>query len=319
MARHVKISSLGFNAPSYPSEGDADFKTLIPRMIRYWKERIDEVLPDRPDLIVLPENYDFYGETPHEKSMPYRRALGQEMLEAMRRTARENQCYIVHASTMEGDDGLWRNSAYMIDRKGEVVGSYHKNYLPFGEEESGVVHGKEASLIQCDFGSVGMAICFDLNFEELRQRYEKLRPDLILFPSMYHGGLMQAYWAYACRAHFVGCVGIRNVPNEIYSPVGHKLAASTNYYQSITHTINLDCAVAHLDQNVEKFFALKRKYGARVTIFDPGLVGSVLISSEHPTLGVDDMIREFGIIPLEDYWSQSLNERHASISGSDDD
>ena len=81
----------------------------------------------------------------------------------------------------------------------------------------------DAPLIECDFGRVGSAICFDLNFSEIRQRYEQARPDLLIFPSMYHGGLMQAYWAYACRAHLV--TAVCGLPSAILSPVGNELAS----------------------------------------------------------------------------------------------
>src|SRR5690606_27636859 len=121
-------------------------------------------------------------------------------------------------------------------------------------------------------------ICFDLNFEELRLKYQAAKPDLIVFPSMYHGGLMQEYWAYSCRAHFVSSVAPANLPSEIISPVGHTLAASTNYFDFTTATVNLDCRVVHLDGNWGKLRALKEKYGSQVTIFDPGRLGAVLLT-----------------------------------------
>jgi len=55
--------------------------------------------------------------------------------------------------------------------------------------QDGVLCGKEAPVFECDFGRVACAICFDLNFDELRLKIAKARPDLILFCSMYHGGL----------------------------------------------------------------------------------------------------------------------------------
>ena len=91
-------------------------------------------------------------------------------------------------------------------------------------------------MIQCDFGRVVCAICFDLNFDELRLRYVQARPDLILFSSMYHGGLMQNYWAYSCRSHFIGA--INGLQCTVISPLGELLAASTNYFHHITTTVN---------------------------------------------------------------------------------
>jgi hypothetical protein len=131
-----------------------------------------------------------------------------------------------------------------------------------------------------------------------------------VFPSMYHGGLMQSYWAYSCRSHFVGSIGLDNLPNEFYSPVGHRIATSTNYYQAITTTLNLDCIVAHIDFNRDKFVALKKKYGPDVTIFDPGQLGSVLITSESQIVTIEEMVAEFEIELLDDYMARSLAHQY---------
>jgi hypothetical protein len=68
--------------------------------------------------------------------------------------------------------------------------------------------------------------------------------------------------------------------------------------------------LAHLDYNWERLRKLKAKYGPKVTISDPGCLGSVLISGEHETIGVDEMIKEFEIELLDDYFARALAYRH---------
>jgi hypothetical protein len=310
MARNVKISSIGKQPPRFPIEEKTNYEGLVEDMIRFWKAQIDIVLPDKPDLIILPENCDRYWGTPGEMVVPFRKAMGRRMLDELRQIARENNCYIVHSSTLEKPDGTWRNAAIMIDRSGEVIGQYNKNHTVVTEIDKGILCGAETPIIKCDFGTVGFVICFDLNFDELRLKYKDLHPDLLIFPSMYHGGLMEAYWAYSCRAHFVGCTGVDTLPNEFYSPVGNLLGTSTNYYQPITHTVNLDCVVAHIDFNGAAFTALKKKYGPDVAIFDPGKLGCVLITSESKTVSIQEMVAEFEIELLDDYLERSLAHHH---------
>jgi len=312
MARRVKVSSVGKQPPRFPLEEKTNHEMLVEGMIEFWKGQIETVLPDRPDLIVLPENCDRYWGTPREVLLPYRRALGDRMLAELQQIARDNRSYVVYASAREEKDGSWRNAAVMIDRKGELIGQYNKNHTVVTEINNGILCGAQTPLVQCDFGTVGFAICFDLNFDELRLKYQALKPDLLVFPSMYHGGLMEAYWAYSCRAHFVGSIGVDTLPNEFYSPVGERIATSTNYYQPITHTLNLDCVVAHIDFNGGKFVALKKKYGPDVTIFDPGQLGSVLITSESDTVSIQEMVAEFEIELLDDYMARSLAHHHAA-------
>jgi hypothetical protein len=311
MARKVTISSLGQAPPRFPSEEKfLDHNALTENMIAFWQRQINRVLPDKPDVIVLPEMCDRYNGVPQKEKLELRDAMGDRMVGVLREIARENHCYIVHSSALPEADGTWRNAAVMIDRSGNIAGQYNKNHTVVTEINNGILCGAQTPIIECDFGRVGFAICFDLNFDELRLKYQKLRPDLIIFPSMYHGGLMQAYWAYSCRAHFVGSIGLNNLPNEFYSPVGHRIASSTNYDQNITATLNLDCVVAHIDFNREKFARLKEKYGRDVTIFDPGELGSVLITSESETVSIQQMVAEFEIELLDDYFARSLAHQH---------
>ncbi|MDD3928110.1 MAG: carbon-nitrogen hydrolase family protein, partial [bacterium] len=165
--------------------------------------------------------------------------------------------------------------------------------------------------IECDFGRLACAICFDLNFDELRLKYVKSRPDLILFCSVYHGGLMQSYWAYSCRAHFVSAVA--GLPSAVISPLGQTVAETTNYTDSITAIINLDCCLAHLDYNWERLKKLKKAYGEEVLITDPGYLGSVLISSQTEKFSAVKLAEEFEIELLDDYMNRVLAHRREAL------
>ncbi len=130
----------------------------------------------------------------------------------------------------------------------------------------------------------------------------------MIFSSVYHGGLMQAYWAYSCRSYFVGAVAA--LPCQIYDPQGDLVASSTNYFDYVTATVNLDSRLAHLDYNWGRLAKLKQKYGTKVKIKDPGYLGSVLISSEDENISVDEMIKEFEIELLDDYFKRALEHRN---------
>ncbi len=97
--------------------------------------------------------------------------------------------------------------------------------------------------------------------------------------------------------------------SAVISPVGETLAATTNYTDHVTATINLDCCVVHLDYNRERLASMKSKYGRQVKIKDPGFLGAVLVSSETPELSVRQIIGEFRIEPLDDYWARALRHR----------
>jgi predicted amidohydrolase len=315
MARYITISSVG-PTPSFPVLEKDNPEKLVTGMIDYWRQRIAGVLPSRPDLIVLPEMCDTYLGDPGGWRNSRCEATGHQMLDMLRETAVRHQCYIVYPTTRSRGDG-WSNVALVIDRQGNIAGEYRKNHLTMQEMQNGALCGTEAPLIECDFGTLGIAICFDLNFSELRLHYQKLRPDILIFPSMYHGGLMQSYWAYFCEAHFVGCMSFITLPNEIYSPLGHLLASNTNYDANVTARINLDCALIHWDSHQEKMFRLKEKYGDEVDIFDPGKLAAFLISSRSETVTARQMLREFEMEPLDDFLHRSLEVQNGQRKSSE--
>jgi len=306
---HVRIATLGPRPLSVDAKTDS--QKIVEQEIAHWQREFSQVLPDRPDLIVVPEACDRPAGLPRDKQMEYYRVRKNQVCDFFAKVAAENHCYIVYSAAREMDDGTWRNSSVLIDRQGQIVGVYNKNHVVIEETtEAGILCGRDAPVFDCDFGRVAFAICFDLNFDELRLKYVKTEPDLIMFSSMYHGGLMQAYWAYSCRAHFVGAVA--GLPCEIRNPLGEVVASNTNYFDYAVADVNLDCRLAHLDYNWSRLRALKSKYGPRVRITDPGFLGCVLITSEDEKTTIDEMISEFKIELLDDYMARALAHRHTA-------
>jgi predicted amidohydrolase len=307
----VRIATLGPQALSV--DVSTDPQKIVEMIIEYWRHEFSQVLADQPDLIVVPEACDRPVGFPVDKRFEYYRVRKNQVRDFFARIAKENHCYIVYSATREIEDGTWRNSSVLIDRKGEIAGVYNKNHVVIEETtESKILCGRDAPVFECDFGRVAFAICFDLNFDELRLKYVKAKPDLIIFSSMYHGGLMQAYWAYSCRSHFVGAVA--GLPCEIRNPLGNVVASSTNYFDYVTASVNLDCRLVHLDYNWSRLQALKEKYGTKVTITDPGFLGCVLVSSDDNKISVDEMIKEFKIELLDDYMERALAHRHKALN-----
>ncbi len=299
----ITITSIGTGTPNMVKGQDP--RTMVGQMIEFWQSRFEEVLPNRPDLIVLPEACDRPSGLTPEEQFHYFRIRKNQIWEYFSTVAKSNNCYIAFGTKREEKDGRWRNSCVVLDREGKTAGIYDKNFPTIGEMESGIRAGTEIPVIQCDFGRVACVICFDLNFDELRLQVAKAKPDIIIFPSMYHGGLVQSNWAYSCRSFFVSSCGANDLPSEIRNPLGEVVSSSTNYFHYVVAQVNLDCRLVHLDYNWDKLRAVKKKYGDAVTITDPGKLGSVLITSEHESISSDQMIKEFDIELLDDYLNRS--------------
>jgi predicted amidohydrolase len=309
MSRRITIST--FSSVPAPVADSASPEDAVQHVIKHWQAKLAGVLPDRPDLILLPEMGDMPADHPHARADAYLAARGTKVLDYFASVARQHKCHIAYSSIRQDEAGLRRNTMIVLDRAGKLAGSYVKPHVVIDEHENLNVHyGDRDAIIVCDFGRVACVICFDLNFDDARLRIKAAKPDLILFSSMYHGGMMQAYWAYSCRAHFAAALH-RMQPSAILSPTGQTLASTTNYFDHVSAQVNLDCGLFHLDNNWPKLEAAKAKYGPKLSLRDPGFLGSVLMSSECDEFTIGDIAREFQLEPLDDYLNRSLAHREA--------
>ncbi|MBM3401324.1 MAG: carbon-nitrogen hydrolase family protein [Bacteroidetes bacterium] len=309
-ANKVRIATIGAVSPSVnKAQAPAAF---VDQMISFWNGQLSQVLKSKLDLIVLPEACDVPSGLSYPEQKIYIKERKNRLLEFFASKARENNTYIAFGSIHETEQGL-RNSVIMLDRNGQVAGTYHKNFPTINEMEAGIIPSEEVPIVQCDFGKVAMSICFDLNYDELRSKYIEQQPDIILFSSVYHGGLMQGIWAYSCRAFLVSAIGVAQLPSEIVNPLGEVISSSTNYFNYTVSTINLDYKLAHLDYNWDRLKKLKTKYGDDVNIHDPGKVGSVMISSEDKSISAAQMAREFDIELLDAYFDRSRTFRKKEL------
>jgi hypothetical protein len=307
MARNVKISTIG--GPDFYLAVDAKlpYADMWDKVKAHLAKQIDQVLPDKPDLIVLTEMCDLPMEFPSSEMKDFVKGYvdsrGADNLRFFGRVARENHCNISFSTVTRGEGDYYMNTTFLLNRDGSVAGQYDKYYVTYGEYTWNIRYGIETPLISMDFGKVACAICFDLNFDDLRERYVRLKPDLIIFASMFHGGLMQQVWANTCRSYFVGAIAHQR-PSSILSPLGETLAYTADYLNYVTTTVNLDYAFAHLREK-KQLLELKKRYGAGVTLYDPCYIGYFMLTSELPDKSVEEMIKEFNIVTYDDYIIES--------------
>ena len=306
MARYVKISTVGSTPVT------ADDSLAFPEARRCAEEQllaqIQPVQYDKPDLIVLPEMCDIPANYAMPKRLEYAAWRGDAHREFFAGIARENRCNVAYCTFRRGGGDYFLNTMFLLDRAGAVAGTYDKNHCTMGELKHRVLCGVKAPVFQLDIGRVACAICYDLNFDVLREQYKAQKPELILFSSMYHGGLMQQVWALTCRSYFVGSIS-HSRPSAILNPLGETLAYSTNYVNHATASVNLDYALLHNAAGNNKFRQIKERYGPGVTVFDPGNLGFRLVTSEMADIGMADVVREFGLEEVDDLFARELSEQ----------
>jgi len=215
--------------------------------------------------------------------------------------ARRNKCTLAGVSRTE-IDGKSRQSILYYGPDGNILGIYHKMFPTDMALQAGTSPGKGAVVVDSPAGRLGGALCFDLNFDELRDEYVDLKPDILCFASYFHGDHLQANWAYKTHAFFVGA--IKDGTSDILDPLG-RIINSTTYYNRIAWArINLDRFVMHGSYNSAKWPAIRRKYKDKVLIDCHSPIGCAVLYSYADEFSAKDIANEFGLVSYEDYFRQ---------------
>ncbi len=297
MSNYLKVACISYMPPWEGEDEEA-----VPRIHKELRDLIGRcATATRPDLIVVPETIcrNFAEAVP-----------GGPTTRLLAGLARKYNTLIT-VPVRQRVKGKIYNVLALLDRRGKLAGVYRKFIPVFPEFDHGTCAGDGATLIPTEFGPVACAICFDLNFSELREEYKALGPKLLLFSSMYHGGLVQNWWALDLRAYFAGAV-YRGTPCTIIDPQGTTLAESNNYEPWAAARLNLDFEVIHLDRNQARYGEIHRKYGDAVRIVTAGKVGTSVLYSETAERTAAEIVAEFELMRLDDYfaWSRQLRLEH---------
>lgn len=130
-----------------------------------------------PDLIVFPElattGYsigDRLDECAEPSPGPTTRAIGE--------AAAETGVHVVVGMAVRDRAGV-RNSVVWIDRSGTVQARYDKRNL-WGDEREVFVPGDDALVVDCEGRTVGIHICYDLNFPGLSAAFARAEVDVLV-------------------------------------------------------------------------------------------------------------------------------------------
>ena len=229
----------------------------------------------------------------------------------MQKEAKKNKLYVFWPIYTQ-EEGTIFNSAILIGPDGKIVGNYHKMHPTIGEIEGGCRPGEEATVFETDFGKIGACICFDINFPDVLHGLKANGAEAIFFCSAFKGGMIVRYWAFQ-----LGCYMIAAVGSELGQIVdqGGKLLAMSTYESLISHPINLNSRLLHMDYNWDKMDAMYQKHGTDVSFeyYTPEAVYRV--ASEKKGLDVADIIAEFKLEERDDYWARSNAVRTAALKG----
>lgn len=271
----------------------------------------------RLDLVVLPEHAIMEaGDDAKARSVP----LEGPVLEAMGQKARQHQTYLIvpmyllEKQVRNGkEEPVYRNSGVLLDREGKVAGIYHKVHpvgFPLNDlVEGGVTPGSDFPVFQCDFGKVGIQICWDMVYEDGWKELGRQGAEIVAVTSASPQLVRTA--SYAERMHYYVVTSTPRNNISIFNPSGLVAAQSTSA-QVLVHEIDLSYARVGWWPNLDNGAGLTRRFGDKVGYLYSESEDNGIFWSNDPKTSIGSMIRELNLPHLQDWIDLDLKKQDAT-------
>lgn len=189
------------------SDRDRNLRQALELMTRAVRE-------DDPDLIVLPEHFDWSGGTVEQKLAAADRMPGGAAYTLIQEFARANAVHVHAGSLLEvipEDPRRIYNTTVVFDPSGNELGRYRKIHLfdvttrdgrEYRESDS-VKAGAQLLVYELHGFRIGCAICYDLRFSRLFDRLAEQGMDLLILPAAFKLQTGKDHWEVLCRARAI--------------------------------------------------------------------------------------------------------------------
>lgn len=182
--------------------------------IKIAEKYITEAASNGADMIVLPEMWNCPYSNRYFRE--YAETLEGKTIEFMSRIARELKIYLIGGSVPELDKDKVYNTAFCFDREGELIGRHRKAHLFDVDIEGGIrfkesevlSSGNSTTVIDTEFGKIGVALCYDIRFPEFFRKMAIEGAKLVVLPASFNMTTGPAHWELSIRA--------RAVDNQVY-------------------------------------------------------------------------------------------------------
>jgi predicted amidohydrolase len=255
---------------------------------------MEDIINYKPDIICLPELFPFISVP---KRITVTEAVGKPLEKVISRFSefsKKYKTYIICPVYTE-EDGKYYNSAIIFDREGEILGEYRKIHTTVGEMGRGVSPGPLDPLVfKTDFGTIGVQICFDLEWDDGWKKLREKGAEIVFFCSAYSGGLALQTKAWQNKYSVVSSTMKGSA--KICDITGQEIAKTGRWERHwAIAPINLEKAFLHSWPYFRKFKDIKAKYGRKVKITNFDEEEWSIIESLSPDVKIADIIEEFDL------------------------
>jgi len=245
--------------------------------------------PRRLDLVVLPE---YAISTEKGDAVKLHGEVLMRLGAAAKKIGRGG-AYVIVPMVLQECDHI-SNAAVLFDRNGKVMGIYRKVHTVVdwqGGIECGAKPGTEYPVFDCDFGKLGIQICWDMMFDEGWDALAKKGAELVVSPSASPATVRVASHALRNQYWVITSTVRDNV--TLFNPLGVVMAQNTTKRVMVCE-IDLSYALLGWSETLNDGEAMKQKYGDKVGYSFSVREDAGLFWSNDPNKTIGEMYRECG-------------------------
>jgi predicted amidohydrolase len=262
-------------------------------------EQVDKAGSANVDVIALPELCRGQDDKSQED-------LHGPTVTAMAALAKRHQTYIV-CPIDRRDRNLRLNTVVLLDRSGRVACTYDKVFpywLEYDVHPSTDV-GQHLQVYHADFGLLGFATCFDVNFPELWKRLADKGAEVVIWPSAYPAGT--SLQAHAINHHFYVVSVTKTSDCIAYDITGEKLSYKKSEKINVaTLTFDLDRGIYHQNFNIDKRDKLLTEHPEDVEQEKwMELERWFVLRAKRPRVSARQLAKQYGLEELRHYLDRS--------------
>ena len=199
---------------------------------------VEEEGTEEVDFLALPEMFNCPYEA--EKFDDYAEKIPGPTTEFLSRLASQHNFYVIGGSMPERANGDIYNTSPVISPDGEIIAKHRKIHL-FRVNYPGKIQfdesrylkgGNEQTVSDTEFGTIGVAICYDLRFPELIRGMAKAGSKVIFLPAAFNTTTGPAHWKPVLRT--------RAIDNQIFVIAGSPARNRKSSYRAYGHSLIVD-------------------------------------------------------------------------------
>jgi len=247
----------------------------------------------RLDLVLLGEYFMARG----KEALSENAVRLEDVVPRIAECARRHGCYMAVPMVLreDGPGERYSNAALLMGRDGRVVGIYRKVHptTDFKYEllEGGVTPGTTFPVFDCDFGRVGIQICYDVCYPDGWEALAKEGAELVLLPSETPVTARPSMFALLHRYYIVSATPRNH--SAVYNPLG-MIEAEATQEGVLVHQIDLSYAIAGWDAGWDNGETLRKTFGDRIGFNYYFGEDCGIYWSNDPKTSIGQMMRTFG-------------------------